>query len=281
MSIDKKQQLERIEVLLIDQALEGLDGGASAELEGLLALHPEVDTSEFELVAADVQLADLVEELDSMPAGLAERLKAQSVDFAVQGASADVTPSTVRTEGGRETAKSKASKANARAGSSSPLLAWVGWGLAAASLLFTFFALNQPISSDLTVAEARDLLVASATDLLKVDWSATEDDLVADQTIAGGVVWSDSADEGYMLFSGLPINDPTQTQYQLWIFDKARSAEQPVDGGVFDINSDGEVIVPIDPKLLVDEAFLFGITVERPGGVVVSEREHLVLLAQL
>ena len=37
----------------------------------------------------------------------------------------------------------------------------------------------------------------------------------------------------------------------------------------------------IDAKIKVDEAFMFAITVERPGGVVVSEREHLVLLGQL
>jgi hypothetical protein len=41
-----------------------------------------------------------------------------------------------------------------------------------------------------------------------------------------------------------------------------------------------EVIVPIDAKVAVGEACLFAITVEKPGGVVVSERERIVLLAQ-
>ena len=79
----------------------------------------------------------------------------------------------------------------------------------------------------------------------------------------------------------LPVNDPSRRQYQLWIFDKSRSAEKPVDGGVFDVSSTGELIVPIDAKLAVTEAFLFAITAEKPGGVVVSDREDLLLLAQV
>ncbi|MEM7228940.1 MAG: anti-sigma factor, partial [Planctomycetota bacterium] len=80
---------------------------------------------------------------------------------------------------------------------------------------------------------------------------------------------------------GLEANDPSVMQYQLWIFDAERSADHPVDGGVFDIPAGGgEVIVPIDPKLAVSDATLFAITVEQPGGVVVSARERIVLLAQ-
>ena len=52
-----------------------------------------------------------------------------------------------------------------------------------------------------------------------------------------------------------------------------------VDGGVFDVTSTGEVIVPITAKLRVDDATLFAVTVEQPGGVVVSKREHIVVAA--
>ena len=45
-----------------------------------------------------------------------------------------------------------------------------------------------------------------------------------------------------------------------------------IKGGVFDMPAgDGEAIVPIDAKIRVDEPVLFAITVERPGGVVVSD----------
>ena len=43
--------------------------------------------------------------------------------------------------------------------------------------------------------------------------------------------------------------------------------------------SSGEVVVRIDPKLHVSEAALFAVTIERPGGVVVSKRERIVVTA--
>ncbi|MEL6545551.1 MAG: hypothetical protein AAFQ82_13050, partial [Myxococcota bacterium] len=58
-----------------------------------------------------------------------------------------------------------------------------------------------------------------------------------------------------------------------------RNEAHPVDGGVFDSDG-GEVLVPIDPRVPVGEATLFAITLEKPGGVVVSTRERLVLVAQ-
>jgi anti-sigma-K factor RskA len=72
-------------------------------------------------------------------------------------------------------------------------------------------------------------------------------------------------------------------QYQLWIFDAERNEAYPVDGGVFDVpaKSDGDVVIKIDPRIPVSRATAFAITVERPGGVVVSSRERLPLLAAL
>ena len=84
-----------------------------------------------------------------------------------------------------------------------------------------------------------------------------------------------------MRFENLPVNDPTKEQYQLWIFAKNQSEETPIDGGVFDISSDGEVVIPIRPKLKAEDVYLFAVTVEQPGGVVVSSRERLPLLASV
>ena len=96
----------------------------------------------------------------------------------------------------------------------------------------------------------------------------------------GEVAWSDDLQQGYMTFTGLKPNDPTKEQYQLWIFDKNRDEKYPVDGGVFDVDQEtGETIVMIDQKIKVDTATLFAITVEKPGGVVVSSRERLPLIA--
>ena len=81
-----------------------------------------------------------------------------------------------------------------------------------------------------------------------------------------------------MRFVGLAPNDPTVEQYQLWIFDRAQPEATPIDGGVFDVVAD-EAVVAIDAKLPVVEPYLFAVTVERPGGVVVSDRSRLTALA--
>ena len=61
-----------------------------------------------------------------------------------------------------------------------------------------------------------------------------------------------------------------------------RQNKYPVDGGVFDIDAaSGDVVVAIRAALPVNTPTLFAITIEKPGGVVVSKREHLVLTAKL
>jgi anti-sigma-K factor RskA len=97
--------------------------------------------------------------------------------------------------------------------------------------------------------------------------------------VAGDVVWSDAKQEGYMRFTNLPKNDASVSTYQLWIFDETQSDKTPIDGGTFDVNADGEVIIPIDAKLKARGAKAFAITVEKPGGVVVSDRKKIPTLA--
>jgi hypothetical protein len=50
---------------------------------------------------------------------------------------------------------------------------------------------------------------------------------------------------------------------------------------VFDVSSSGEVIVPITAKLYIHRPTLFAVTVEKPGGVVVSKRERIGCTEQL
>jgi len=134
-----------------------------------------------------------------------------------------------------------------------------------------------PAPKQPTPAEARAELLASAKDATTLAWTATPDPNATGAS--GDVVWSASAQRGYMRFKGLAVNDAKQIQYQLWIFDKNRDQAFPVDGGVFDVSSTGEVIVPISAKLRVDEPVLFAVTIEAPGGVVVSKRERIVVTA--
>ena len=46
-------------------------------------------------------------------------------------------------------------------------------------------------------------------------------------------------------------------------------------------NSSSEVIIPIDAKLKVSRPHMFAVTVEKPGGVVISEQERIVVLAKM
>jgi len=129
-----------------------------------------------------------------------------------------------------------------------------------------------------TLQEARAALLARAGSL-KLTWGATKDALAAG--VAGDVVWDPETQQGFMRFVNLPTNDPHQHQYQLWIFDAARDKRYPVDGGVFDVPAGStEVLVPIHAALPVSAARAFAVTVEKPGGVVVSAREHILVLAQ-
>jgi hypothetical protein len=125
-------------------------------------------------------------------------------------------------------------------------------------------------------AQREELL--TATDALRVEWSTTKDP--AGRGASGDVVWSGSQQRGFMRFRGLAANDPSKSQYQLWIFDPSQDKKTPIDGGVFDVDpATGDVVVPIVAKLHVTGPTLFAVTVEKPGGVVVSKRKRIVLTA--
>lgn len=136
----------------------------------------------------------------------------------------------------------------------------------------------QQLLTEPTIVEDRARLLSEA-DSLRLDWTSTDDEWMQDADAGGDVVWNNRTQSGVMTFSGMPLNDPGEVQYQLWIFD--REQQNPIDGGVFDLTANGELAVRIDPKLGVADPFLFAVTLEKPGGVVVSGREHIVLTAAL
>jgi hypothetical protein len=127
--------------------------------------------------------------------------------------------------------------------------------------------------------EARTALLARA-DTENAPWSRTKDS--AAKETDGDVVWNAGLQQGFMRFRGLLANDPKSWQYQLWIFDATGDARYPVDGGVFDVDpTTGDVVVPIHAKIAVGKATMFAVTVEKPGGVVVSKRKRIVVTAKL
>jgi hypothetical protein len=154
---------------------------------------------------------------------------------------------------------------------------WGGWAAAAAVTLWAL-AGRDPAAPvpDSTPESLRAALLPAAMPLA---WDRATD--ATARTAEGDVVWSDSAQAGVMRFRGLAANDPTKEQYQLWIFDASRDERYPVDGGVFNVTADsGDVLVNIRPTIPVTKATLFVVTVERPGGVVVSDRSRIAVLAK-
>ena len=151
-----------------------------------------------------------------------------------------------------------------------------GWATAAMLAVAMFVSNVVDLSSEATLESQRNALIAQANTTV-VDWGKPDNPAYAGVT--GNVVWNDDLQQGYMLLSNMPVNDPAATQYQLWVVDSDRDAN-PVDGGVFDI-PEGEttVIIPINAKLAVSGPEAFAITREKPGGVVVSKGPLLVVAA--
>lgn len=147
---------------------------------------------------------------------------------------------------------------------------WLGWYVAAAALI-ALMVLVPPSTNTPPDLETAFNQLQNNPNSIKAKWgfnTKAGDKRYANVT--GQVVFNPSNQFGYMKFTGLPINKPTKEQYQLWIVDPTR-ASQPIDGGVFDVTASGEVIIPIDAKLRTDNPVAFAITVEKPGGVVVSK----------
>lgn len=74
---------ERLDVLLVDEATDCLTDATRAELETLLAGHPDVDRYAFERTAAAVFLA-VAGAAEELPAALGSRL-AVDAELAIQG----------------------------------------------------------------------------------------------------------------------------------------------------------------------------------------------------
>jgi hypothetical protein len=150
-----------------------------------------------------------------------------------------------------------------------------GPGAAAAAALWAMVGSPGP-----TVITGRGALRATLLPTAgELAWTRGPDE--AADSAHGDVVWSDSAQTGVMRFHQLAANDPTKEQYQLWIFDASGDERYPVDGGVFNVAAGtAEALVPIDPAIRVTKATLFVVTVEKPGGVVVSDRSRVALIAK-
>ena len=243
--------------LLTIRATEGLNADQARRLQELLTEHGEQDTADLDLAAAAAANAfglESARDLDNAPETLKAKLLADADSFF-----------------GRRGDNVASLRPQPR-----PAPQW-NWGWATAAALALVMLATNVVNFDTSrsVEDARVELLADASDATRLSWATPENPEFA--AVTGDVVWSDERQEGYMLLTGMPVNDPARSQYQLWVVDPERDGN-PVDGGVFDIPAGtSTVVIPIDAKLAVENPVAFAITREQPGGVVVSKGPLLVV----
>ena len=255
---------ERCVDLLIQEVTVGLNEAESTELEILLARYPDARREEFAPAAAAFALAARLP-AEPLPAALRARLLAQS------------TPKIADLAAARQARDSTAPRATPkpqRAGS-------LGWWAAAAAMLLAIAGWYPRLVSPPapTAADLRAQLLAAGPRVVHWEFAPTADPGGAGAT--GEVVFDPVTQQGYMHFHNLKPNDRRQIEYQLWIFDNDRDARYPVDGGIFNVpTGNTDIDVPITARVRVGASAMFAVTLERAGGVVVSAREHIVVLAK-
>lgn len=269
--------------LAIKQVTEGLSPAEQRMLDAMDSAGVSAALRDLERAAAAVTLAGGTG-AEMFPAALAARITQQAAEhFGAPNSVAD--SKSVRPAAAEPAVPLSAPRRGKRFGA-------YGWLAAAACLVLAIFGWERsppppiavvqpsPVTSQPaappTPAEQRAALLAK-TDSLKIPLTAGKDPAAAGVT--GDVVWDPATQRGFLHFAGLAPNDPAKHQYQLWIFDAGRDKRYPVDGGVFDVPANtSEVIIPIRAALMVRRPAAFAVTLEKPGGVVVSAREHVIAL---
>ena len=272
-------QTDRLLDLLAARATEGLSPEHERELDALLAANDDQDPLAMDLAAAAAANAFAVQggRGGNVPAGLKERLLAEANRHFASRPSSSATVTDLGEARARRRASEKAVD-KAATGGGFGTFNRLGWA-AAAVLRVALVVVNRPEveapAPQAVSAEARAEALESESGSIVVPWNPPE---IADYAaVTGDVVWNNQTQKGYMRLAGMPANDPAVAQYQLWIVDPDRDS-RPVDGGVFDIPAGGgEVVIPIDAKLGIINPQAFAITLEQPGGVVVSDGPLLVV----
>jgi len=242
--------------LLLERATAGLDAADSAQLERLLQAPPARRFAVEQTVAIEQTVAAVMLALDGhrdpLPAHVVERILEQGPR--VRGAP------------------------RWRAG--------LGWWAAAACLGLALAGWwpRLFVGSGMAPAQMRAALLASPR-VVRAEW--TPGGAAPPGGLAGDVVFDPLTQRGYLRLRGIASNDPRAQQYQLWIADAARTQPEPVDGGVFNVDASalaaagGEVLIPFAPHLPVRAPAAFVVTIEQPGGVVVSGQQRVLAIAKV
>jgi len=261
--------------LLADDAAGALSAAERRQFEPLLREAPAEAREAYLRIASLVQVSCLEQDrrhFQRMPNHLRARLLEQGHQVVARQPASQVADIGAARERRRSVASPVGADAPpARRGG---VAAFGGWAVAAGlavALAASLLAPSAGVGSGEPTASRAAMLADAAT--VTLPWAAGDDRYGG---VTGDVVWSDQTQSGFLRLAGMPVNDPARAQYQLWIIDPDRDSH-PVDGGVFDVTSSGEVIIPVQARLSVDRPTTFAITLEKPGGVVVSAGPLLVV----
>lgn len=291
----KKSQQDRLFELLADETLFDLNEKESLELKELKNEFPDwEDDNSMELTAAMISLSDL-EVNEPLPMHLRAKILTDSQEFFnSKEKSQKVLNFTPKKGQTISTTVAESVAADAKPEIRSSAWQWLGWAVAAAACVALAINLwltqNQKPTEivktpetirtptpELTVAQKREQLIATATDAVQLPLTNPKNE----KEILGDMVWSNSLQKGFARLRGLPSNDASKETYQLWIVDETRDTKTPISGGVFDVASNGEVVVPINAQLQVKKPIVVAVTKEKPGGVVVSKPDRIVAVAKI
>jgi Anti-sigma-K factor rskA len=270
--------------LLAKKAIHGLDEDEQRTLDELDAASANRELRSLEMTAAAINLAG-IEADEPLPEHLYSKIAADAVRYVgTPEAEKEATPwpPTI----GREMFAEKPRNS---------FFGWLGWAAAAAACLalvvniwLTRIAPQEiaklpptpvPSPRPLTPQEQFAAFESSTPNLVHATWAPGNVKDMKDVT--GEVVWSDEKQMGYIRIRGLAVRTAPEFCYQLWIFDKVQDKATPIDGGIFDVNAEGEMIVPITARIKPEGPTMFALTIERHGGVVVSKRDKLAAIAKV
>lgn len=245
---------------LADRAMQGFDASELAAANALLAEAGVASDTSMDVAAAALDLA--LSPVEAMPAGLRARLAASAGEWE-RGVGIGAAPEPqVAGRIGRAGVE--------HVGRGRGAFGALGWLAAAACLALAAVGWLRGGGTGTSGASRPSIAqIQAEPGAVRWAWGAPADSRLAG--LGGEVVFSPSSQQGVLRLTNLPRLDPEKQQYQLWIVDPDR--KQPVDGGVFDAvaGASGEVLIPISAKLRVDRPAAFAITIERRGGVVVSD----------
>lgn len=273
MSSTTKNIPPRLIDLMVEDATQGLSPQDEMELSSAIAQDDaiRIEAEAYAMAATAVELSlTQPQQVEALP----DALRAKLIETASQ--IVHTAQPALQLSGTPATPTAKPEQASSFSFTDGKMF---GWYAAIAALVALAFVLTvEPptgSSPEPTLAEQYEALTQDA-DTVAASWGFNADGGdEAYANITGEVIWNADQQTGYMKLAGLPVNDPTEIQYQLWIVDASRDTTventNRVDGGVFDVTAEGEVIVPINAKLMARDAAAFAITVESPGGVVESK----------